>query len=317
MVSEASNVEQAVSRALRDNLAKLQQTTEELNQAVADLVAACSSSKPTNALPPMVRAQTCAASLAASLEVLARFTTAALQPAHRTPLEQEVVRLVSLPAPEPSPAPAPMPPLPFTPVPMGEPPSTAPGVVIAEPQAATAEPVAAAHAETMGVEAPPPVVAVAPAESVAGVAEPPAELTAAGFAEAPGEVPPEAPLEAPAEAVTGPQDEAATEAALFDVATLRPEEQELHRRANRVAKVSMQDIKMLRPEAVRLGREHKDICVRLRDEIEKAHKEYQRRFRTIQDHPVDYFYNWMVEILGGGDPVALGEYPYPSPVLRR
>src|SRR5260370_571242 len=29
---------------------------------------------------------------------------------------------------------------------------------------------------------------------------------------------------------------------------LSPEEQELHRRANRVAKVSMQDIKMLRPE---------------------------------------------------------------------
>src|SRR5207244_5223661 len=34
----------------------------------------------------------------------------------------------------------------------------------------------------------------------------------------------------------------------FDVNRLSPEEQELHRRANRVAKVSMQDIKMLRPE---------------------------------------------------------------------
>jgi len=103
----------------------------------------------------------------------------------------------------------------------------------------------------------------------------------------------------------------------FNLDLLPPDEQELHRRAFRVAKVSMQDIRMLRPEDVRLGRENKDLCYRLRDDIEKAHKEYDRRFQSIQSHPVDYFYDWMVEILGGGDPQALGEYPYPSPVLRR
>jgi hypothetical protein len=74
---------------------------------------------------------------------------------------------------------------------------------------------------------------------------------------------------------------------------------------------------MLRPEDVRVGRENKDLCFRLRDDIEKAHKEYDRRFQSIQSHPVDYFYDWMVEILGGGDPQTLGEYPYPSAVLRR
>jgi hypothetical protein len=68
---------------------------------------------------------------------------------------------------------------------------------------------------------------------------------------------------------------------------------------------------------VRLGRQNKDLCIRLRDDIEKAHKEYDRRFGAIQGHPVDYFYDWLVEILAGGDPQALGEYPYPSPVLRR
>ena len=106
-------------------------------------------------------------------------------------------------------------------------------------------------------------------------------------------------------------------APVFNLDLLPPEEQELHRRAFRVAKVSMQDIKMLRPEDIRLGRENKDLCFRLRDDIEKAHKEYDRRFQSIQGHPVDYFYDWMVEILAGGDPQALGEYPYPSPVLRR
>jgi hypothetical protein len=104
---------------------------------------------------------------------------------------------------------------------------------------------------------------------------------------------------------------------VFSVDSLPPEEQELHRRAYRVAKVSMQDIKMLRPEDVRIGRENKDLCFRLRDDIEKAHKEYDRRFQSIYFHPVDYFYDWMVEILAGGNPEALGEYPYPSPILRR
>jgi hypothetical protein len=119
------------------------------------------------------------------------------------------------------------------------------------------------------------------------------------------------------EAEMQPAGKPAEAAPVFNLDLLPPEEQELHRRAFRVAKVSMQDIRMLRPEDVRLGRENKDLCYRLRDDIEKAHKEYDRRFQSIQSHPVDYFYDWMVEILGGGDPQALGEYPYPSPVLRR
>jgi hypothetical protein len=104
---------------------------------------------------------------------------------------------------------------------------------------------------------------------------------------------------------------------LFDLAALPVEQQELHRRANRVAKVSMQDIKLLRPGDVCTGKENNDLCLRLRDDIERAHKEYERRFHVILDHPVDYFYAWMVEILGEGDPRSLGEYPYPSPVARR
>ena len=47
----------------------------------------------------------------------------------------------------------------------------------------------------------------------------------------------------------------ATSMPAFDVASLPPDLQDLHRRANRVAKVAMQDIKLLRPKDVRLGRE--------------------------------------------------------------
>jgi len=74
---------------------------------------------------------------------------------------------------------------------------------------------------------------------------------------------------------------------------------------------------MLRPEQVKLGRENKDICIRLKDDIEKAHREYDRRFKPIMDHPVDYFYRWMVEILADGDSTALGEYPYATTAKTR
>jgi hypothetical protein len=269
MASDPGNIEQAVSRALRANLDRIQRTADEVRVAVADLVASCASSRPSNALPSMLRAQTAAASLAAALEVLARFVTAALQPAERSPVEKEALRLVGLPPPEPSPAP----PLPHIPTPMGK-------------AAAPAEALQEADMVAEGAPVIPPEMAVEPAE--------PAE---------------------PAESAE--PEPVAEQAPAFDLASLSSEEQELHRRANRVAKVSMQDIKMLKPDDVRLGREHKDLCVRLRDEIEKAHREYERRFRPILGHPTDYFYRWMVEILAGGDPQALGEYPYSSPVLRR
>jgi hypothetical protein len=123
--------------------------------------------------------------------------------------------------------------------------------------------------------------------------------------EIPAEVPPPPPppVEAPAEE--------------FDLKSLPHDEQEMHRKANRHAKVSMQDIKLIRPEQVRLGRENRDLCIRLKDDIDKARKEYDRRFKAILQHPVDYFYDWMVQILADGDPEKLGEYPYSSPVHRR
>ena len=250
MAQELNSVEQAIARALRDNLERIKQSSDELHHAVNDVVSACASNKPTNALPPLLRAQTSAASLTAALEVLSRFVALSLQTGPRSPLEAQITDLVGRAAPEPAPArqrPAPPPPTPMT-------------------------------------SRPAPALRVEPAP-------------APSFEE-------EAEIELVEPALNGDFE------GEFDVNRLSPEEQELHRRANRVAKVSMQDIKMLRPEQVRLGRENRDICTRLKDDIEKAHREYDRRFRPIMDHPVDYFYRWLVEILADGDPHAIGEYPY-------
>jgi hypothetical protein len=266
MSNESNAVEQAVARALRDSLERLQRNSDELHHAVNDVVSACSSNKPTNALPFLLRAQTGAASLSASLEVLSRFVALTLQTGARSPLEAEMLRIVS------------------------------------------------AVGSAVAVEAP-----AAMLDPVRQVSEPPQPLPVGPASEryAPVEVPPPAPSvrdEAHVPELVPAQGPAASPE--FDVNRLTSEEQELHRRANRVAKVSMQDIKMLHPDQVRQGRENKDICIRLKDDIEKAHREYDRRFKPIMDHPVDYFYRWMVEILAEGDASALGEYPYAVPARQ-
>jgi len=258
MAPEPNSMEQAVARAVRDNLERIKRTNDELTQAVSDVVAACSSSRPANALPPMLRAQTAAAALSASLEVLSRFIAMALQAGSRSPVEECITQAIGIAASE-APA-APQRPAPSVPAPQA--------AASSAPAPAQLEPV-----EPPSYDLEPTPLPPSPVES---------------------EVP---------ELVAGVDSE-------FDINRLTPEEQELHRRANRVAKVSMQDIKMLRPDLVRLGREHRDICIRLKDDIEKAHREYDRRFKPIMDHPVDYFYRWLVEILADGDPSLLGDYPY-------
>jgi hypothetical protein len=254
MAQEPSVVEQAIARALRDNLEHIQRTADELHHAVSDVVSACASNRPTNALPPLLRAQTSAASLGAALEVLSRFVAVSMQSGARSPIEAQLTDLVGKVALGPPPS-----------QPTPDSPQPPPESLVQESGTTELE----LHPELEPIE-----------------------------------------LIEPAPEASASEPEFSDE---FDVNRLSPEEQELHRRANRVAKVSMQDIKMLRPEQVRLGRQNRDLCIRLKDDIEKAHREYDRRFRPIMDHPVDYFYRWMVEILAEGDAHALGDYPYATP----
>lgn len=264
-------LEQAVSRALRDNLAPLQRTADELHQAYSDLVAACSSSRPSNALPAMLRAQTAASALAAGLSVLSNFVAVALNPRDR--VSDEEYAAVATAEPE------------------AEVETAATTTTATEPEIETPEHEPAKAPAHAAVHAPPPHVDPQWAQEQEALAEAAVEEAAA-------------------------QEAAAAETSAFDLAALPDDLRDLHRRASRNAKVAMQDIQLLRPEEVKLGREHHDICQRLRSDLDKARKEYDRRFRAIQDHPVDHFHHWMVEILAKGKDDALGEYPYPSPVLR-
>ena len=272
--SRGRALDDSVSRAIRDNLAPLQRSIEELQQAYADLVSACSSSRPTNALPAMLRAQACSASVSASLSVLSTFIANMTQRYERQTADYEDAEPVGAVGVEAPPAPAKMPAR-EVPVPKAQASAPAPVEAFEEP-----ETIEAASAEGEEISAPEELQVTSAEESAS---EPVVDETAAAF----------------------------------DISALPANERDMHKRADRVAKVSMQDIKMLKPEDVRQGRESKDICVRLRSEIDKARKEYDRRFQAILEHPVDHFHHWLVEILGGGDAETLGEYPYPSPVLRR
>src|SRR5467141_5435968 len=115
MAQEPSGVELAIVRALRDNLERIQRTADELHHAVSDVVSACASNKPNKAHPPLLRAQTSAASLAATLEVLSRFVAMSMQSGPRSPIEAQITDLVGKVAAEP-PA-APQRPAPSQPVP--------------------------------------------------------------------------------------------------------------------------------------------------------------------------------------------------------
>jgi len=307
---ESSPVEQSVGRALRDTLPLVQHTATELGHAIEDLVSACGSRRPANTMPAMLRAQTAASSLAAMLESLLRLVTLATQPLRMTPAEELISHAVSIPGAEP----APMPQMPSReiPAPMS---STAPAVVETPPPSVIQMPRPAQRVEeeVQGPSAPKrprfePEPAVAAAEEA--VYEPP-----------PSEVAPEmveevAQASAVTETATAPEETQDVAAQVFVVETLPADQQELHRRANRHAKVSMQDIRLLRPKEVALGREHQDICARLKIDLDKARKEYVRRFQPILEHPVDYFRHWAVEILAEGNVEALGEYPYPTPINR-
>jgi len=275
-------LEGAVSRALRDNLTPLQRTADELQHAYADLVAACASTKPSNALPALLRAQSAAAALAAGLSVLSNFVAVAWNPRDPLPGENEAS------AHDDS------------------------DVAVAEPAEE-----AAATPDAVETHPEPELEWVDEPRDDSELAEKAAkEATEDAASNEQSSIETLSNAEAELAAAILPEEAAVAETQAFDIAALPSEMQDLHRRANRVAKVAMQDIKLLRPKDVRLGREHKDVCTRMRGDLDKARKEYDRRFRAIEGHPVDYFYHWLVEILAEGDAENLGEYPYPSPVLR-
>lgn len=160
-------------------------------------------------------------------------------------------------------------------------------------------------------------VAEVTAESAAAVEEPPAveeaEEAEEAVAAAPAAVEEAPPVleEAPAVAEAPPVE--AKPAAPVDVSSLPEELQELHKKAKRFAKVTVQDLFMYKKAEIAQGLENRDLYRRLKDEIDRSKAQYDKRFEKIADHNIDYLYDELVRVLTKNDPGALGDYPYPTP----
>jgi hypothetical protein len=97
-------------------------------------------------------------------------------------------------------------------------------------------------------------------------------------------------------------------AAAVDVAVddLPPEEQELHRKAKRFAKLLVDEIKLYNQAKVAQGRQDRDLYKVLREDIEKSRATYDKRYGNTSVAPARYFDSEIVRILADNDRSLLG-----------
>jgi hypothetical protein len=95
---------------------------------------------------------------------------------------------------------------------------------------------------------------------------------------------------------------------------LPEDEQGLHLRAQRLARVRVAEIRLYSAEAVRRGRDAKRLYAELKDEIDSARAAYEREFLPAPPPLPDYLHLELVRTLAHEDFAALGE-SYPGPLV--
>ncbi len=102
--------------------------------------------------------------------------------------------------------------------------------------------------------------------------------------------------------------------ALPDWAQLSREEQELHLRAQRFARVRVAEMRLYKSQAVRSGRSQKNLYAALKPEIDAAREAFQRDFTAASPAMPDYFHLELIRTLANDDVAVLGE-EYPGPLF--
>jgi hypothetical protein len=130
----------------------------------------------------------------------------------------------------------------------------------------------------------------------------PVEASAPPVAEPVQAVPPPPPVTAPAAAA------AAAPAASSgpDLSDLSKEDQELHKKAKRFAKLLVDEIKLYNQAKVKEGKEHKDVYTRLKEDIDKSRATYEKRYGSTAAASAGYFTAEVIRILADNDPSVLG-----------
>jgi hypothetical protein len=91
-------------------------------------------------------------------------------------------------------------------------------------------------------------------------------------------------------------------------------EQRAHNDARRFARLLVSEIKLYNAAKVNDGRRNFDLYDRLKDEIDRSRKVYDKRVSPAVAARFDYFYDELVQTLAEGDPVKLGNN-CPGPVV--
>jgi hypothetical protein len=89
-------------------------------------------------------------------------------------------------------------------------------------------------------------------------------------------------------------------------AQMSPEDAEVHRKAQRFARLLTDEIKLYNQAKVAEGRKHKDLYDRLREDIEKSRATYMKRYGNTVAASGDYFNSEVVRSLAEDDLSVLG-----------
>jgi hypothetical protein len=99
---------------------------------------------------------------------------------------------------------------------------------------------------------------------------------------------------------------AAPAAATDPWAGLSPEDADVHRKAQRFARLLVDEIKLYNQAKVAEGRRNKDLYDRLKEDIDKSRGTFQKRYGSTAAATGDYFHNELLRSLAEDDIAIMG-----------
>jgi hypothetical protein len=103
-----------------------------------------------------------------------------------------------------------------------------------------------------------------------------------------------------------PVAEVATEVPQPTAPAMSPEDQDVHRKAQRFARLLVDEVKLYNQAKVAEGRKHRDLYDRLKEAIEKSRGTYQKRYGNTVAASGDYFQHELVRSLAEDDVSIMG-----------
>jgi len=139
----------------------------------------------------------------------------------------------------------------------------------------------------------------------AGEAEAPAPVASTAVAEpAPAPEPP--PMAAAAAAPAPSSPASVPTGGSADLSGLSSEDQEVHKKAKRFAKLLVDEIKLYNQKKVEEGKKNHDLYSRLKEDIDKSRQTYEKRWGSSAAGSANYFQSELVRILADNDASLMG-----------